>query len=328
MSDRSRMLHILTTRGRIRVPMVREIVARLSAESARSGEPDGLRTYKLCRIFDMLGHAELHRGRPGALGIASPHLGKLPMAGKERYVLTGARTEITVDEIQAAAAAANVSMSLHQSAQPVEEPLAPDRVLIEFHDLDGCGRLANALGIGVSQVPSAWTLACFSREMAEFENSLEWHPRDASLRDIEYYDPSLLAFTPTMDAGEGPFVCRSVANTGLMFAVKGPNEARIAEMDLGRYWALFVASVASILHDRKKRLVAVPMAAPLPRLLARSLCLCSGLAPTLLKGDRRKGTRDALVFSEIPPEIADKLAQKLGVGLVPQTINTAEATAP
>lgn len=328
MSDRSKLLHILTARGRIRVPMVREIVARLSADSAGPSEPDSLRTYKLCRVLDMLGHAELHRGRLGTLSIAGPHLGKLPLAGRERYVLTGARTAITVDEIQAAAAAANVPISLHQFTQPAEEPLAPDCVLIDFHDVDGCGRLANALGIGVSQVPPAWTLACFSGGVAEFENSLEWHPREASLRDIEYYDPSLLAFTPTIDAEEGPFVCRSVANPGIMFAVKGPHEARIAEPDFGRYWALFIASVASILYDRRKRMVAVPTAVPLPRLLARSLCLCSGLAPTLLKGDRHKSTRDALVFSEVPPEIAEKLAQKLGVGLVPQTINTAEAAAP
>lgn len=318
------MLQILTTRGRIRVPAVREILAQLSPGSDGVTDVDSLRTYKLCRLFDMLGHAEFHRGRLSSLGIASPHLGKLPVVGRERYLLAGARSAATIDDIRAAAVAATVRISVFEAAQCLDEPFAPNRVVIEFDEADGSNRLAEGLGIGRSHVPPAWSLACFSRGITDFEGSLEWHPRNGSLRGIEFYDPTRLAFIPDLDVGDGPFLCRSITDPSLMFAVKGTEEARIDDTDFGRYWALFTTSVAAIIHDRRKRLVAVPTAAPLPRLLARALCLCSGLAPSVLRGDRHRGLRDYLVFNEIPAEIADKVAQKLGVGFVPQTINASE----
>ena len=57
MDDRSRVLYLLTTRGRIRVSALRALLAQLSPESNRDVATDSLRTYKLCRLFDILGHA-------------------------------------------------------------------------------------------------------------------------------------------------------------------------------------------------------------------------------------------------------------------------------
>lgn len=328
MDDRSRVLHLLTTRGRIRVSALRAILAQLSPELNGEVATDSLRTYKLCRLFDMLGHAELHRGRPASLSIASPHLGRLPVVGKERYLLSGARTSATVDDIRAAAVSANLRVSISESAQHSTEPLVPCRILLEFDAPDDSRRVAETLGIGRSHVPPAWTLACFSRGLTEFEASFEWHPRNGSIRGVEIYDPSRLAFIEGMEMPDGPFLCRSIGDPSLMFAVNGDQEARIDDPDFGRHWALAQTNVAAILHDRRKRLVAVPTAAPLPRILARALCLCSGYVPSVLIGDRRKGLRDYLVFADVPAEVADKVTQKLGAGFVPQTINTLEHVQP
>jgi len=322
MDEQSQILDLLTVRGRIRVPALREIVAQLSANSGGEALEDTLRIYKLCRLLDMLGHSEYHRGRLGWLTVVSPHLGRLPVAGRELYVLTGARTGAALNEIRSAATSANVRVSISELVQRSTEPLLPCRIALEFESPLESRRLAEVLGVARSHTPPAWTLACFSQEVAEFESSLEWHPKNVSIRGVEIFDPTRMAFIDGLEIPDGPFLCRSISDLSLMFAVNGAEEARIDDADWGRYWALAKASVAAILHDRRRRLIAVPTTVPLPRLLARALCLCSGMAPSILVGERRRGARDYMIFAEVPSEVADKVAQKLGVGFVPQTINT------
>jgi hypothetical protein len=322
------MLCFLTARSVTRMPVLCNVIAQLSPAVQDANAADPLRVYKLCRLLDMLGHAEYHRGRPGWLSVAAPHLGRLPIIGKERYILAGARTGRTEDDIRTVVASEKIRCTVFESDHQSNEPLLPRRVTLDFETPDDGRRLAQCLGIGFSSTPSAWTLACFSQGLNEFEASLQWHPRNLSLSSIQVYDPNRLAFVPCEEVPEGPILCRSAANSSLMYVVVENQEARVEDADWARHWALAKASVAAVRHDRRKRLVATPAAAPLPRLLARALCLASGDAPKPIAGDRRMGLPNQLIFGAVPPEIADKVAQKLGLGFAPQTINIPDPALP
>jgi hypothetical protein len=328
MHDSDRLLYFLTARGLTRMPALRDVIAQLSSGDKVDCGVDPLRVYKLCRLLDMLGHAEHHRGRPGWLSVAPPYLAKLPILGKERCVLTGARTAATADDIRSEVASASIRCSIVESNHRSTEPLLPRRIVYEFEEPDDSRKLAHRLGIGYSSTLPTWALACFSQGLSEFEEKLQWHPRNASLSGVHLFDPNRLAFVYCDRLPDGPFLCRSTADVSLVLAVNKDHEARIEDPDWGRYWALAKACVAAVEYDRRKRLIAVPAVAPLPRLLARALCLGSGEAPRLIVGDRRTGLRDYLVFCDIPPEIADKVAQRLGVGFAPQTINIPDTDRP
>jgi hypothetical protein len=321
MSDPDRLLYFLSARGRTRMPALRGVIEQLTPEDQGKFGADSLRAYKLCRLLDMLGHSEVHRGGPGWVTIAAPYLARLPVAGRERYVLAGARSGATVEEVQSNAAALKIRVSVFDSIYGGNEPLVPRALVLETEAPDACRKFAENLGIGFSEIPSSWTLACFSQGLGEFEARLEWHPRNVSLGGILVYDPSLLTFQPPESLPVGSFLCRPALEASAFFAVTGDLEARVEDPDWGRHWALAKASVAAIKHDRRNRLVAVPKAVPLPRLLARALCLASGQGPRALAGDRRAGSRDYYIFGDVPPEIADRVAQKLGVSFAPQPIN-------
>jgi len=95
-------------------------------------------------------------------------------------------------------------------------------------------------------------------------------------------------------------------------------------MDWARYWAHHQAGTTGLGYDAPRRLFAVPVKVPLPRLLARALCLCSGMPPLQIDLERVFGSREFTVFTDVPSEVAFKVADKLGSALVPKTFSAIE----
>jgi hypothetical protein len=207
------------------------------------------------------------------------------------------------------------------------EPLLPQRIVIEFEAADCREKFAQVLGLQCSAIPSAWALVCFSQGIQEFEAALEWHPRSTTIRGIQIFDTMKQVFVDSAELPDVPFVCRMTGDPSQYFAVADSEEARVLDIDWGRHWALTKADVSPILYDRKNRLVAAPSSLPFPRLLARALCLCSGATPLSLTL-RRDQERSYAVFREVPPEISDMAAQKLGTSFVPETIDFSEQLLP
>jgi hypothetical protein len=60
-------------------------------------------------------------------------------------------------------------------------------------------------------------------------------------------------------------------------------------------------------------LIGVPATMPLPRLLARCLCLCSGLPPVIGGGHAWAGSSavSTRYYRRVPPQIAELVANKL-----------------
>jgi hypothetical protein len=96
------------------------------------------------------------------------------------------------------------------------------------------------------------------------------------------------------------------------------------EADWGRFALMRALARDVLLYDPQAFSLAVPITMPLPKLLARSLCLCSGLLPSevesLWPGSRMK----ARVYRRVPLSIAELIANKLQQRLVFRTLCTAD----
>jgi hypothetical protein len=96
------------------------------------------------------------------------------------------------------------------------------------------------------------------------------------------------------------------------------------DCDWGRYAALREAGLNVLSYDERTQLLAVPSGAPLPRLFARSLALCSGSVPLFAAKDDAgwpsPETYGFDLFRSIPPSIGHLVAEKLGQSLIPRPI--------
>jgi hypothetical protein len=83
----------------------------------------------------------------------------------------------------------------------------------------------------------------------------------------------------------------------------------LVDRDWGRYVALARFKTNVLRYDDAQKALFVPGAAPLPRIFARALTACSGLAP---QSFRHSLTGWVRVFVGVPAEHAHVLAAKLG----------------
>jgi hypothetical protein len=97
------------------------------------------------------------------------------------------------------------------------------------------------------------------------------------------------------------------------------------DRDWGRYLILKEARRNVLAYDARHFLLAVPVSAPLPRLLARACTLCSGYAPRNALASGQAVTLPAPcsyeVYSAVPPDIATTVAAKVSQKLVPVSLD-------
>jgi hypothetical protein len=90
-----------------------------------------------------------------------------------------------------------------------------------------------------------------------------------------------------------------------------------AEVDLnwGRYLLLYSKNITVTAYDEKRYRLCVPVKVPLPGLVARTICLCSGKPPIYRFNEnlmRGLECRDWLMFEDVPPQIAWPALSKVG----------------
>ena len=100
---------------------------------------------------------------------------------------------------------------------------------------------------------------------------------------------------------------------------RGTDATRV-NPDWGRFAVLKEAGLSVLHYDRATCAVIVPATVPLPKLLARSLCLCSGLVPDIIPSSAviNSPVSSLLfrVYPEVPYEFAKTVAAKLDQALI------------
>jgi len=260
-------------------------------------------------IGDSLAHWDrMDNGQDGmSIVVAPPVLARLPWPGAPRGVLCGSRSPDTMLAIGAASASG--ALDVRAIPQQAVHPYAPSRIEIASRTAEGLAVLAEELCIPYSDQPPAWSMAVACGTVADYLASLEWKPDDHLAWPRRDFDPDRLAFGPPRECGALLRLSNYEHPRGWTRFDRIHREGQMAMVD--RAWARYAVLAATrttIVHyDHRAGCVTVPRQVPLPRLIARSLGLCSGQSPAPMAGYGL----GVLVYFAVPQGIFDVISSKL-----------------
>ena len=261
-------------------------------------------------VGGVLGHWEVVRtGTARRIVVAPPLLARLPWPGLPRAVLCGSRSPDTVAEIREVCDSVD-GLSLSISAQP-HHPYAPMRLELSGESEEQMIAVGRELSIRYDPTPAAWSVARASGSVDGYLSVLAWEEREDLNWDRREFDPEFLRFGSSVD-GTALSRLRLITYShpsGWDWRDWLWNDGASADVD--RSWGRFcvLASVGrSVLHyDHRDGFATVPRQVPLPKLLARTLALCSGEAPR-----RVPGTGIGLrAYPSVPRPVFEVVAAKL-----------------
>jgi len=283
-----------------------------------------LRRTSTVRSLQALSHCDFVFSELGSRVVVAPAvLSRMPIGGLPRAILCGARSPQTISQLQRAGL--DHGCAVHIEEQSADVGLIPSRICIEAKSPSDLEALAGAVGISVQSVPAAWSFAHLSRQLGDVLNCLKWEHgseltwmrRDFDWRALQFdiaSAPSNLRLSRYLNPTKGTY---------LHWLWRGDSHAEI-DLDWGRYAVLHESGKNVLYYDERSLQFASPRGTPLPKLLARALCLCSGRAPRSIASTRISssitGTDRYDVYSSVPGRIAELVATAVGQSLIPHPI--------
>jgi hypothetical protein len=277
-------------------------------------------------MLDSLGHCEFDFDSR-KVSVCPPLLVTIPSIGLPEVVLTGARDSSLVDTLRQCVKNTGGSARLKRLQQK-GYPLLPEAIIIESVNFETIKEIANVSKISYTNSVSAWAIINYCSgihevmEKAVFEKKSplkNWKCRVFSTKSLQFLNKS-------QDQNEIQLVEYTNPTTQQKqhWLWKGDQAARV-DRDFGRYLALSHYEVNILVYDNLNNRLSVPESIPLPRLFARTLTLCSGIAPmrATIGADNKFGLPSKLpvsVYSKVPTEISNILSSKLSQKLSAQKI--------
>lgn len=335
MLQSDRLLYVLSARSKVPWPAFKQFYDRLCVvEQAGTSDGDANRErLRTMRALDALGHADFFFDEAGG-GVygAPPVLAALPVSGLPEAVLCGARAPETLDNLRSACGEEIGAVEIETTSHPDAPPLVPARLAVQAESDEALERVAGRLKIPYLHVPPARTLLEFAGGLGDYRTSLP-RPHKGTLNwKRKDFDPHRLQFRQAEEEVTGFCLseCFDPGQGGRSrhFLFKDGERAEV-DRDWGRYELLYRTSVNVLHYDPRRFLFAVPASAPLPRLLARALALCSGYAPRFIPcmqlDVRSPETWGFNLYGRVPPDIAKAIATKVAQPLQQVTLPVAPA---
>lgn len=270
--------------------------------------------FETLRALSLLGHAEISGiGQKAIIKVARPALARLPDISASRAVLAGARAGSTVQEIQEHCRkfGKGLRCTISQTLFPSGYGFA-QRVVIEADLPDILEEAARAMEIPLTSGPAAWQIACASASVQEIQKNLNWQDGYPIPDEAEYFSPETLKFEEQYDGGVRLARWKQSSTGRSDYAMRKDNQAAPLDTpEWGRHIVLSLCGGSSLRYDPKKRVFAVRATCPLPRLLGRALCLCSGKLPSIVSVRHDIGTALWQRFEDVHIPIAEKIAEHL-----------------
>lgn len=271
----------------------------------------------LLQCLEALGHYDVwYDEGQSSITVAPPSLCRLPRAGLPVAVLAGARCLKTQKKLVEAAGAQGGAIQITTERHPGPHGLIPDTVLLKAESEDALAAFTASLGLRCPHIPPAWTLVNWCGRLSEYEATLDyrvpenfgWTRYDFSIRSHAFLQTQSESL-PRLSRYRNPTTTLPVH----VFFRDGSG----AEVGLnwGRYLLINARSITVTAYDEKRYRLCIPVAIPLPSVIARSICLCSGRPPVhrsaeaLVPGFE---CRDWLMFEDVPPQIAMAALSKVG----------------
>jgi hypothetical protein len=283
--------------------------------------------FQTLRLLDALGHCDfLFESR--CVYVCPPSLILVPSFGLPMFLLTGARNPELIARINKFVINNKGSVRLIDIPQRVEYCLLPRAIYLEVMSKDIIERGALKIGVNSkSDEPAAWSLANFTSNISEIEKEMSFELRDKPDWPKRTFSPVDLIFSKYYQT-QDDFRLIEYTNPRdqqkLHFLWQGDKGAEV-DRDWGRFIVLAKQNARILLYDIRRFLLAVPASIPLPRLIARSLTLCTGLAPSnrIISEKPIKTIPENCrfnIYQSVVPQIAEIVSNKLEQVLIPYNI--------
>ncbi|QJB29379.1 hypothetical protein [Limnospira fusiformis] len=281
--------------------------------------------WETVRALDALGHCNFEFGDNSSwVYVAPPALVRLPLPGIPQAILTGARSPQTIEEIYQICQSIGNHIKLEVTDQTSKLSLVPQRIAIQAREIMELKAIADSLGITFSETPLPWSLLHFSGSLDDYLATLEWSDAPELNWERETFDPAYCGFDPSPNSDRYVRLCKYKNPVRKIYTYHLWKEVKSTEIDQcwGRYAVLKALGLNVLVYDPQRWIVAVPMGATLPRLIERSLTLCSGYVAENIKNLKLDNlqTKKFKLFRDIPPQIAEMIAQKLSQQLSIQNL--------
>lgn len=317
--DPNRLLFVMSAHGSITWAQYCEAVDFLSASgSGRLWMTDGMATRKgLLQCLEALGHCDAHYEKgESTIIISPPALCRLPRAGLPIAVLTGARCLKTRDQMTEAAQASGGVIRLNAERHPGALGLLPDTILVESESETAMASFCSDLHIRFAAVPPAWTLVNWGGTLSEYETTLDYRLPD-TLNWTRYdFDINLLRFVhKTSDSFPRYSLYRNTTTSLPLHVFFRDGIGAEVDPNWGRYLLLNSKGITVAAYDEKRFRLCVPVKVPLPAVVARTICLCSGKPPIHRTKEsliQALDCQDWLMYEDVPPQIAIAALSKVG----------------
>jgi hypothetical protein len=311
------LLYVISAKREVSWAVFKRVFDTLAAQETAEYDNVEFARSVVLKGLDSLGHCEVQADNDGLRVAATPSgLVRLPTA-KSVAVLSGARSPDSLDALTRAATKFGITVeSTRQCGEQSE--LIPQKITVFGSTDTSLADFANAVGLPLSQVPTAWSLAQFSAELQEVIQALKWEKGPELNWPRADFNPEYNCFKPAADPRPAFRLTRyldPVRNIFRYYVWNGDLCSRI-DADWGRYFALQREGFGVLYFDHRLNLFAVPRTVPLPRLLARSVALCSGSVAHPLRSRLGKRNLDFVVYELIPGTVAEIVARKVGQDLI------------
>ena len=308
------LLYVLSGRPEMKWAEFKRVVACLRTQEASSESATSLASH-VARLLDALGHIEF-ANRNGTLLINTcpPSLVRLPNTDV-RAVLAGSRSPAFVESISKVASDLGIAFTLTPH-EGVLGSILPQVALFTSHEARTMEQLATATRLVYSQVPPSAALAQFAASLAEVSSSWKWRTEVDLNWEKSYLDPETGQFRrpPTQDAIRMVRYKDPVKSTFRYWVWSGKMNCEV-DLDWGRLWILNKLSHGVFFFNRTDHTFIQPQHISLPKLLARSILLCSGESPLIYP--------PRAVYKNVPRTVALSVTAKVG-----QLLNEFESLEP
>ena len=318
MNPGDRLLYAISAKREMGWPAFKKTFEVLCAHSLTEENLDDMKRarYETARALDALGHIEIDFGANARIYIAPPTLAVLPRSGLPVAVLSGARTPNTINLLSGRLERCGAKLRLEIQDQCDESKRFPARVTVTGESGEALACFAQEADLALEQIPPAWTILNFSGSLTEYLSGCEWLRTDKLNWEEQQFDVERLRFSAALCASELQLIryTHPSRQYPIHYLWRGVEAARV-DPDWGRFAALKEARRDVLHYDRPTSAFLVPLTVPLPKLLARALCLCSGLVPPAVPGRLVVGSpvtdQSFRIYTNIPPEFAQIVAEKL-----------------
>jgi hypothetical protein len=278
--------------------------------------------------MEALGHCDAQfESSPSKISVAPAGFVRLPQSGLPQIVLAGNRSPSAIEILDTYCKKVSRQIRILVSEQPVARSLIPNRVLITAESVDQISEISRLIGVAFDECPAAWSISTFCASLDQYLASRNWSSGtepNLKRRDFDLGSLGFLDYRRDKEQWRLSGYTDRIRSTQLYFLWKDGSYAHV-DLDWGRYAIAQEAGVSLLIYDERRFIVAVPAGAPLPKLFTRSLALCSGytghFVPGTLLSVPSPETRGFHLFKDIPPQIAEMVAAKLGQTLLPYSID-------